>query len=412
MKKNSARNFCFVAKHFIIEFLAAYTLLIILPTCVSGQTLSNINTLQSAREKIAVKEVRKIISATNVPDSVRENARTDSYARKREIQHWKDAAKFARENTEDFVELLDFYSKHMKANDLSDHFNTPSTKSIYYASLAVQKPAVLERYFSEYSFDPDGKERKEVEEEIEVIKSFVLKSSKPTASFFASGNIRNVATSKSTEPLAGGTGTIGISYSSNRHLFSAQVAVAATEDTIRSGFGANVLSPVNGKALKSGLLEWYPQITKNINNWLHFYGSFSSSVWDVDTTSSGSLTKSASVIGVGAFFHRRLFGGELGETTVGLDAEFGVSGRFLGGDVRNLLKTEIGKTKYLESFPSKRWAFLGLEGGFTLNFGQLVGAVQAYYLFPKTSEPIDGLSKLQISFGVSVRGDIIKDILN
>ena len=95
-----------------------------------------------------------------------------------------------------------------------------------------------------------------------------------------------------------------------------------------------------------------------------------------------------------------------------MDAELGVSGRFLGGDVRNVLKTEIGNKKYLESFPSKRWGFLGVEGGFTLNFGQLVGAVQAYYLFPKKNEPIEGLSKLQISFGVSVRGDIIKDILN
>ena len=190
--------------------------------------------------------------------------------------------------------------------------------------------------------------------------------------------------------------------------------MAASQDTVRSAYGSFLLAPANGSGLKSAILEYYRRLGRlGSRDWLHVYGTTASSVWALGDDGSGnSLSNSVSTFGIGILYHRQFFSGRLAETEVGIDGEIGVAGRWLDGDIRNLLNDSATKAQYLSAFKTEKNFFAGLEAGMTINFGQVIGSVQAYYLFPKAKEPINGLTGLQLAIGLSVRGDIIKGFLD
>lgn len=335
------------------------------------------------------------------------------------LEEWREAARYARDNTEDFAKLYIAISNYSKDLGLPSSQNNIALQSAIYGVLAMGDKEALNRYYKLKDIPESSEKHKEIAKEIKALKTIVNRIYSPMVTVFASGNIRGIATNTSPESTTAGTGTLGAFYSSSDNIFSAQLAVASTQDTIRSGFGTLLLAPGNGKSFQSAIIEWYPRIGKEFewlhptNSWLHLYGTFSASLWEIEKDANGNCTscKSVSTVGFGLLYHHRLFSGLIADTEVGLSGEVGIAGRWLGGDIRNMLIDDIDTEKYLSIFPSKKSFYPGLEGGLTLNFGQVAGALQAYYLFKKKNEPIDGLTGLQISVGLSVRGDIIRGFL-
>ncbi|RYZ32984.1 MAG: hypothetical protein EOP49_36640 [Sphingobacteriales bacterium] len=287
--------------------------------------------------------------------------------------------------------------------------NEKTEEAMYFASIASGN--LVERRAYLKGFEDEGV-RSEIANEIREIRSILESIVRPSVSVFAAGNIRGVATGQSNEPLSNGTGTIGITYSSARNVFSGQIAVAATQDTIAGDFGSGILAPANGNALRSAILEYYTLFGRlGSKYWLHLYGATASSAWRLTDRAGASSNRLASTFGFGALVRRQLFSGSLAETKVGIEAEVGFAGRWLDGDVRNMLNDTVEKAQYLTSFPTERNFFPGLELGMTIGFGSIAGSVQAFYLLPKENEPVNGLTGLQLAIGLSVKGDIIRGFL-
>jgi len=376
-----------------------------------SQTLTNLPLLQRKRSETDLSNLPSTISNaalnTFAAPALAVGASTDPRPTD-ELTRWQEAARFARDHQEVFSKLLEMYSNFGEIIIIDWNSGEPNLRTLAYAVLSQQNQTTLNQYYADNRIT-DGTIKTAIESEINALRTAIKKISSPTITVFATGNIRSIATNKTPEPTTTGTGTLGATYASSKHVFSAQFSVASTLDTTKSGFGSYLLAPLNGKSLKSAAIEWYPKLNWSNNSWLHLYGNFASSLWEVQ---KDTIYKNISTIGIGVLYHHRIFEGLIAETTVGLDGEIGIVGRWLDGDIRHLLNDEANTAKYLKAFPTKKSFFTGLEAGLTLNFGQVVGALQVFYFFSKKDEPIDGLTKLQISVGLSVRGDIIRGFLD
>lgn len=386
-------------------------LIVIAETNASAQTLSSVPVLQRKKADVDVQKISRLYSETTISKLFPAPSFKDDTEKKKsineEIENWREASRIARDQTNSFARLMEAYGQYGELINISTG-SEGVQKAVAYAVLASSGEEVIKKYFTEHEIETaDDKDK--IQKEINALKKIIGHLTDPSVTVFASGNIRGVATSKAPDPTTAGTGTLGATYADSRNIFSAQIAVASTQDTTRSGFGSIILAPANGKSLQSALIESYHRICGNSRSWAHFYATFGSSLWEIQ---KDSLYRNASVIGLGAMYHYRFFNGMIAETQVGLDGEIGICARWLDGDVRNLLNDSSGTLKYLVAFPTEKNFYAGLEAGITLNFGQVVGALQAYYLFPKMKESVDGLTGLQLAIGISVRGDIIRGFLS
>jgi hypothetical protein len=390
------------------------SLAVVVLTCcfytVSGQTLSNLTVAQKRRNEANVDKFAVPLKTTQLntfkAPALAGGGGADTRPQD-ELGLWQASARYARDNKVSFARLIEMYSKNQDIVEISRGAAAP-LNYLAYAVLASQDQKTIDQYYTDNRI-VDGPIKNAIKSEIAAIKQSIAKISGPTIAVFASGNIRNIATNDAPEPTTTGTGTLGATYASSNHVLSVQFTVAATLDTTRSGFGSYLLAPLNGKSLRSALIEWLPKLNWSDRSWLHLYGNFAASTWEVQ---KDSIYKNVTNMGLGVLYHHRIFEGLLAETEVGLDGEIGLAGRWLAGDIRNMLKQEVTTAKYLATFPTKRSFFTGIEAGFTLNFGQVVGSAQAFYFFPKKDEPIDGLTGFQLSVGLSVRGDIIRGALS
>jgi|GEM_PF-6062096 len=401
-----------------LYFKFSLAIIILLADHANSQTLSNLSLLQRRRVETDMQSFSGSFNNNTdktkfQPNWIRTGAPAPAAAvvDKRtndELQNWQDASLYARDNPDEFSRLLEMQSRYKSYLPIDPNSADIRYKTLAYAALALQDPSTLESYLTDNGFDAGSTERRSVENEIRALKTAIARITSPTISVFATGNIRSIATNKAPEPTTTGTGSLGATYASSKNVYSAQFSVASTLDSTKSGFGSYLLAPLNGKSLKSAIIEWFPKLNWSQNSWLHVYGNFASSLWEVQ---KDSIYRNVSTLGLGLLYHHRIFEGLIAETEVGLDGEIGLAGRWLSGDVRNLLNSPVSKAKYLNIFPTEKNFFTGIEGGLSLNFGQVVGALQAFYIFPKKDEPIDGLTGLQLSVGLSVRGDIIRGFL-
>lgn len=402
------------------KLIANLVIFFIVSTSVFCQTFTNIPTSSSGNvDKVKLSALSILIDdfippkpapspdlagaeATKfVQDGLTSNAREV-------LATWQKVTEYATNNQEEFNRILEFATKFPDLVQVIPQSASPEISALAYSILVLQASSVTEKYLSESGFTEGNELMTAVRKEMKELKGLISKASSPKISVFATGNIKGAALNNSKEATSTGTGTLGASYSDSKNIISVQFSVASTMDTVNKGYGSSILSPVSGNLLKSAVLEWFPKIKKLPNSYLHFYGNFSSSLWEVEKDKN---YKNASIFGFGALFHQKLYGGFLGETGIGVEFEIGPAIRTIGGDLRNLIDSDVTKEKFLLVFPTTRNYFPGVEGGLTLNFGNVVGALQVYYLTGKKGEHIEGLTRAQISVGLSVKGEIFKGLL-
>ena len=227
----------------------------------------------------------------------------------------------------------------------------------------------------------------------QTLSSFVSKFSAGdtlTATAFASGDVRGLATGE-TDDSESANGALGLSVSSNHVASVGAINVASTLQTIDKDFAAVLLSPSNGKALRSGLAEVRLQQLFGKQG-LHAYGCVSSSEWVQEEASLN-----ATVVGAGALIYRQLGLEDDSRNKV----QFGLEG---GIAIRSILGDAASSDSLREVFlGSDRTNFVGLELGMNILVNRVSAGVQ-FYFFP--GRDVEGVTGGQVTTGISIRGDL------
>jgi hypothetical protein len=219
---------------------------------------------------------------------------------------------------------------------------------------------------------------------------------------FAEGAIRGSLAEGGEDTGAGGsgagTGSFGASVQTRHGQWTAKIVIASTDQAVLDGYGSTVLSPGTGKSLASGLLDLRTHVGRVP---LHVYSSVASSRWGFLSEQGDTAFVNTTVLGAGALYYHEIANGRVGDNSFGLSTELGLAVRFLDGNARN---SEARREGFGEGT-----VFGGLEGGFGLAFGGVLGTVQAYYLFPSArSKHVDGLTGLNLVAGLGVTAEFLR----
>jgi hypothetical protein len=241
-------------------------------------------------------------------------------------------------------------------------------------------------------------------------------SATPSAAVFLSGAL-TAANDKSTSTAT--SGALGISRFAATWAFSSQVNVAAKTDTVKSGFGASLLTPGSGSALTAGLFDWRRPIGRffRCDTSRHFirqlfgedrlkaraYGTVSSSVWSLPAAGTEPAEAVSVVpVGFGLGLTYTLVDETINAKPVGAGLVFGYSRRLIHGDIagesHSLQRTAILGTS--------KESFSGYEAGLELQFGQISGGV-TFYSFPRAAT-VPGFSRGQVVAGFSIRSNVLE----
>lgn len=223
-----------------------------------------------------------------------------------------------------------------------------------------------------------------------------------TVTVFADGAARTALTDDPGDG-ATGTGALGLRIrSGSRWTLGANVAVVSSADTLNRGFGTAVLTPAGGSN-PSGLLDLLISDIDRLGGLdLHAYTSFSQSLW-----SGTEGTETVGVLGLGVLVSESFGGVDSAQSAYyGIRIEAGLSYRSIGGDISDAdqLRTELLGTDNQE--------FGGFEGGVQLQAGNVGAGFQAFYLFNIGDDThVEGLTRLQLTFGLRVEGAIFSRAL-
>lgn len=332
-----------------------------------------------------------------------------------EFGNWQNAVTFALSNSSQLSkDLAEFRSSSLITPDI----NSPNAnfKSASYIVLALGSQADIDSYYENHEIGNPG-DKQTIQAYIGAIKTAVKSLATPSIAIFATGDvlgaINNQGGANSSSQNVIASGSVGFRAVWTKDILVAKVAVASTQDTIKSNFGGSLLSPAKG-ASGSFLFEWYrkldyPRLGKP---WLHLYGAFATSLWGVDTSASNPLYRTTNSVSAGCLLNWMLLNSQVAQTPVSLNAEVGFGLRHMDGDVRSLLKGGADSTTFLKAFPTGKSSFVGPEGGVTLSVGDVIASFHAYYFIPRKNESIDGLTRLQFTFGISVNAAVITGLLN
>ncbi len=213
---------------------------------------------------------------------------------------------------------------------------------------------------------------------------------------FADGNVKGLV-SNNKQNQASTTGAIGISVIKKNITWNALINIASTLDSLKTEFGTVVLNPASGKQFTSGLLEFHAKnFIKKYNIGFHGYASGSSSYWSMN-----GLTKSATVLGLGALVTYNIVNSRTRENEIAFGFEIGPSYRGIFGNISN------DDEFYEKLLGTKGHHFLGLEGGLNIRFNHITAGIQGYLLYDvEYNYNIDGITSFQITGGISISGSI------
>lgn len=377
-------------------------------TKLCAQTLSNLSNLQSRFSFITD---RKLTKQLVLPDGSAKGLGISGDPAW-ELNKWANAVSYADEHVDDLEKM--FSAVKTNIFTLSLNSDNEAIQNLSYIVLALESQDKIEKYLRDNNIK--GEDRKLVELCIQQIAKVVKTLANPTVSVFATGDIAGAISSEGSgtgSQNIAGTGSVGVLYSTSRNKILARIFVASTIDTLRSGLGQSLLNPVKGKA-GSAIIEWYRSLNVSALGvpWLHLYGHFSNTAWKFDADSVKSTNRSVSILGAGALFNWTVFKGKIASTELGLNLEAGMSFRYLGGDVRSMLKNESDSASYIRSFPTNKNLFLGPEFGISVSVGSVVASLQGYWYIKSSQHQVPGLTGLQFNFGININASVISGSLN
>jgi hypothetical protein len=214
---------------------------------------------------------------------------------------------------------------------------------------------------------------------------------------FAEGNIRGVATG-STNDGGAGNGALGIRLRNKQLLWNASVNIASTQDTLKQGFGENILLVGNGTNGISFLAD-----IRYEKYHLHGYLGSSKSTWNLSPRPDTSVYAKATVIGMGITFFKDIVRGRSQQNDITLSFEAGFAIRHLAGDVK---RHETLVNAVLENEDDR--TFYGLEFGSQITFGSITAATSLFWM---KGGSITGLSSAQLAAGLRIAAPIFKGTL-
>jgi hypothetical protein len=223
----------------------------------------------------------------------------------------------------------------------------------------------------------------------------------PVVEVYASGDVRGVLGQSSGGSATTGTGSLGFSFATHTAVYTAMVAVASTQDSVTSNYGATVLTPATGGSLKSALLDVRWRRAPFLHT-IHVYAAYASSLWRYTNQKGELTTQNATTVGLGGLWYHNLQDGNIGETPFQVSVEGGVALRFLAGDVGS---DAVARDSTLRTTAK---TFFGAEIGFQIVFGRVTGSAMFYYLM---GPRVAGVTRGQIAIGFSAAADFVRSRL-
>lgn len=242
-----------------------------------------------------------------------------------------------------------------------------------------------------------------------------------SAALLAQGSVRGAAAGDSAEGSAG-AGSVGLNMTKGDWTVSGLITVASSVDTLRSGFGAFLLTPASGKgSLSTALVDIYTPriprpwrwIPRGLMPSLHAYAAGANSTWGIrdlaDTTTF--VFKQAAVLAWGALGNWQIVRGRLLNVPLQVNVETGYSYRYLKGDVfADTLF--IKRALYAPSATKFDRSWGAWETGFQMRIGAVSAGVQYYWVNGhEDREFITGLTNGQLVIGIAVSGDVVSGVL-
>lgn len=218
--------------------------------------------------------------------------------------------------------------------------------------------------------------------------------------FFADGNVRKAIDQEGSGTPA--SGSIGFTLARYRSVFSGQINIADTPDTVTAGYGARLVAPGVGGALSAGLVSFRrlpsPDSTHGLG--YHLYGSIASSRWATDLDPQGAVVKTTDVgvLGFGVLGTWVVARGTVGDDPVFVAIDGGLSYRQLFGD----LATKANGALKERLYDTSKEKFIGIETGLILQINSIKAGLN-YYFFDGNAR---GLTDGQVVAGFSIQSNV------
>jgi hypothetical protein len=213
-------------------------------------------------------------------------------------------------------------------------------------------------------------------------------------SVFADG-IARAALTDGDAGTGSGSGALGIRFAADTWSAAATISVTSSADTLSQRVGSSVLLPGSG-ASPSGSIEYRGPLGPELPLGILWYGGFSQAIW-----ASATESARAGVLGVGGLYTHSIEGVADNERYAML-FEFGLAGRFIGGDVGSRESLRMDLLGTADRF------FWGGEGAVQLVANRVTAALRAYWL---RGDPVDGLTGFQMAFSLRIEGAITERML-
>ena len=243
---------------------------------------------------------------------------------------------------------------------------------------------------------------------------------RPHGHVIASGDLKTVVGQSGDATST--TGSLGVRYEGTRFQVTGSLNLAAKVDTVRSSFGATLLTTASGSSLNAGLIDirvWHlfrgsrPEkcfTDYGVDDWrcnigFRFYGSASSSFWR-DTIRADSGKAAISVVTWtfygGAFY--AFSAGRLGGKDLSVIFNAGLVQRAVRGDLLGATESAVHQV-YLGTSKSDFLGFPSLS--LEINYANLRGSLE----YVKMEGTINGFSRGQVIAAMAVQTDLVSGII-
>jgi hypothetical protein len=248
----------------------------------------------------------------------------------------------------------------------------------------------------------------------------------PVVLVYIDGSIKG--TDKKSNETSTTNGSLAMSFADVNWDATISMNVAASQDSITTGFGQSLLVPGNG-GFASGLIDVRRSLSafKAPSLYVRGYLSSSSHRWSIKDEAGTPTTAVANALGSGVGLSWQLFSGTLKRPVAKTSTE--TEKKNADGEKDETPKTEDVLVSARLDFSAMRRAlhgpvterrfdtfrntllnggdnvFHGFEIGLLLQYGTIRGSL-AYYSFPNASD-VDGLTRGQIAAGFAIAAPIL-----
>ncbi len=241
-------------------------------------------------------------------------------------------------------------------------------------------------------------------------KSFAILAAGDATSFINAGN---------NNPGASTTGSLGFRHTTEKRSLSLLLRLASTTEPLTRGWATSIISPLASQSSTIGSvvvdgyfkLNQIPRFNLAADNWdINAYIGFTSSSWQTDSVKK--TVNNVSLAYAGLLMSYTIYNDKIGNTPVSSSVKFGLTSRFIGGDITNLSGTDSLNVKtYM--LPTTKKAWISPEIDLLISIGKISGKFQATWFSDASlgnKNASKGFTRMQLSFGLNVSIEAIEQV--